>query len=99
MIVTLNVAVVEIELAAFCALIGVQLNTVTVVIFIMNFGLVVDYSAHIAHHFMTTGGTPRERAARAINEMGSSVFNGAFSTALGMLVRRELHLVTSCSLI
>ena len=49
----------------------------------MNFGLVVDYSAHIAHHFMTTGGTPRERAARAINEMGSSVFNGKPNASFG----------------
>jgi hypothetical protein len=118
-----SVAVVELELAACCALLGVQLNTcvdqrvrrfelrtvsvcllcplacvpdcacgvdvsrgsVTVVIFIMNFGLVVDYSAHIAHHFMTHHGTPRERAAQALAEMGSSVFNGAFTTALGML--------------
>eukprot|EP01046_Picozoa_sp_COSAG06_P094126 COSAG06_NODE_40293_length_403_cov_0.851974_1_plen_84_part_01 len=59
--------------------------SVTVVIFIMNFGLVVDYSAHIAHHFMTHRGTPRDRAANALKEMGSSVFNGAFTTALGML--------------
>ena len=32
-------------------------------IFIMNFGLVFDYSAHISHMFMTTGGTNRQRAA------------------------------------
>ena len=29
----------------------------------MNFGLVFDYSAHISHMFMTTGGTNRQRAA------------------------------------
>jgi predicted RND superfamily exporter protein len=85
LLVTLTVAAVELELAAMCSVLGIQLNTVTVVIFIMNFGLVVDYSAHIAHHFMTTGGTPRERAAHALVEMGSGVFNGAFTTALGML--------------
>ena len=64
---------------------AVRACSVTVVIFIMNFGLVVDYSAHIAHHFMTHRGTPRDRAANALKEMGSSVFNGAFTTALGML--------------
>lgn len=112
LIVTVTVGVVELELAACCAWMGIQLNTVTVVIFIMvrcidniicgtqckffhhlnvfdcvwqNFGLVVDYSAHIAHHFMTTGGTPRQRAAHAVVEMGSGVFNGACTTALGML--------------
>ena len=69
---------------ACCSLVGcaVRACSVTVVIFIMNFGLVVDYSAHIAHHFMTHRGTPRERAANALKEMGSSVFNGAFTTAL-----------------
>ena len=72
---------------ARCSLVGcaVRACSVTVVIFIMNFGLVVDYSAHIAHHFMTHRGTPRDRAANALKEMGSSVFNGAFTTALGML--------------
>lgn len=71
-----------IVIVVWCRLIWLS---VTVVIFIMNFGLVVDYSAHIAHHFMTHRGTPRERAAKALAEMGSSVFNGAFTTALGML--------------
>ena len=33
-------------------------------------GLVVDYSAHIAHMFMKTAGTNRQRAARAVTEMG-----------------------------
>ena len=42
-------------------------------------------------YHLTPAGKMMESAARAINEMGSSVFNGAFSTALGMLVR-ELHL-------
>ena len=85
LIVTLTVAVVELELAAACAFFGINLNTVTVVIFIMNFGLVVDYSAHISHHFMTSTGTRRHRAAVALTDMGSGVFNGAFTTMLGML--------------
>ena len=49
-------------------------------------GLVVDYSAHIAHMFMTSKGTKRERAATAVTDMGSGVFSGAFTTFIGFLV-------------
>ena len=84
-IVVLNVLCVEFQLIGATALMGINLNTATVCIFIMNFGLVVDYSAHIAHMFMTVGGTRRERAATAVVEMGSGVFNGAFTTILGFV--------------
>jgi predicted RND superfamily exporter protein len=79
-IICLNVVMVEFELMALCALFGIQLNTVTMCIFIMNFGLVFDYSAHISHMFMTTGGTKKQRAAVSVTDMGSGVFNGAFTT-------------------
>ena len=79
-IICANVVMVEFELMALCAVFGIQLNTVTMCIFIMNFGLVFDYSAHISHMFMTTGGTKRQRAAVSVTDMGSGVFNGAFTT-------------------
>ena len=81
-IICFNVVMVEFELMALCAVFGIQLNTVTMCIFIMNFGLVFDYSAHISHMFMTTGGTRRERAAVSVTDMGSGVFNGAFTTGV-----------------
>ena len=84
-IICLNVLVVEFELMALCALFSIQLNTVTMCIFVMNFGLVFDYSAHICHKFMTTGGTRRKRTVIALTDMGSGVFNGAFTTFLGFL--------------
>merc|ERR1711871_948123 len=37
----------------------------------------------ISHMFMTSGGTRRERAAVSVTDMGSGVFNGAFTTGLG----------------
>ena len=39
-IICANVLVVEFELMALCMLFGIQLNTVTMCIFVMNFGLV-----------------------------------------------------------
>ena len=55
-------------------------------IFIMNFGLVFDYSAHISHMFMTTGGTNRQRAAvrsqrfRCAHSRSPSLSTGKFSS-------------------
>ena len=51
----------------------------------MNFGLVFDYSAHVCHKFMTTGGDRRRRTVIALTDMGSGVFNGAFTTFLGFV--------------
>ena len=92
-IICMNVLLVEFELMGLCALFDIQLNTVTMCIFVMNFGLVFDYSAHISHMFMTTGGTRRARAAVSVTDMGSGVFNGAFTTGTShgvMLLLRVL---------
>jgi len=71
------------ELVAWMYFAGVTLSSVTLAILIMSFGLIVDYSAHITHHFMTASGSTEDRAAEALSVMGSGVFNGAFTTLLG----------------
>ena len=49
-------------------------------------GLCVDYSAHIAHAFMSTKGTRNERVKHALADIGPAVFNGGFSTFLAFVL-------------
>jgi hypothetical protein len=49
-------------------------------------GLVVDYSAHIAHAFVLSTGTSAERSVKALERMGPSVFNAIVSTMLAVIV-------------
>ena len=61
---------------------------------VIAIGLAVDYSAHIAHTYLTitppmdltNGEKRRYKARKAISGMGSSVFHGAFSTFLAIVV-------------
>ena len=94
------VILVDLFLFAFLSLLGVALNSVTVVNITIAIGLAVDYSAHIAHAYLTVdppetseNGEPmtnadkrRFKARGALSTMGSSVFHGAFSTFLAIVV-------------
>ena len=66
---------------------GITLDTSAAVLLSVALGLAVDYSAHIAHAFMTiTGKSKDERVQKTIIEMGSAVFNGGFSTFLAFSI-------------
>ena len=62
---------------------GIAIDTSAAVLLSVALGLAVDYSAHIAHAFMTIPGESRdERVRKTIIAMGPAVFNGGFSTFL-----------------
>ena len=66
---------------------GITLDTSAAVLLSVALGLAVDYSAHIAHAFMTmTGKSKDERVKKTIIEMGPAVFNGGFSTFLAFSI-------------
>ena len=66
---------------------GIVIDTAAAVLLSVALGLAVDYSAHIAHAFMTTPGTSRnERVKKTIVEIGPAVFNGGFSTFLAFAI-------------
>ena len=66
---------------------GITLDTSAAVLLSVALGLAVDYSAHIAHAFMSiTGKSKDERVQKTIIEMGSAVFNGGFSTFLAFSI-------------
>merc|ERR1719230_1400449 len=65
---------------------GISIDSVAVINLTLAIGLAVDYSAHIGHNFMTQQGSRAERVVKALADMGSSVFNGGFSTFLAVIV-------------
>jgi len=65
---------------------GLTIDTVSCTNVIISIGLCVDYSAHIAHAFMSTEGTKDERVKAALADIGPAVFNGGFSTFLAFIL-------------
>lgn len=101
MFILLCVALVDLYLLGLLHFWNVTFNSVTVVNNVIAIGLAVDYSAHIGHAFLMaeapdvdekTGEplTPHQKrvhkAREALGSMGASVFHGAFSTFLAIIV-------------
>lgn len=94
LMVTMNIALVDLNLLALIWYWNLELNFVTVVNLILAIGLAVDYSAHIAHAYNISVADPscetnRERrkskVRRTFTNIGNSVFHGAFSTFLAIV--------------
>lgn len=90
----LCVALVDLFLLGLLTFWNVTFNSVTVVNNVIAIGLAVDYSAHIGHAYLMieapghlSNHEKRVHKARgALGSMGSSVFHGAFSTFLAIIV-------------
>ena len=95
-LVTLSIILVDVYLLALIHYWGLTFNTIVVINIVVAIGLSVDYSAHIAHSYLTArppnntyyrGRKDRKRlykARLALSQMGSSVFHGGFSTLLAI---------------
>ena len=54
----------------------VPLNSVSMINLVMALGFSVDYSAHIAHAYVTSEGSPERRVVAALKSLGASVLLG-----------------------
>ena len=89
--VTLCVAMIDVDLLLVAYVTSMKLNSITYTCLVMACGLAVDYCVHIGHAFehalhADQNATPKDAAQTAIIRMGSSVFQGGFTTFLGTLV-------------
>jgi len=75
-----------VELVGFMHWWGVTVSGVSTIYILISVGLAVDYSAHIAHVFAHSAGTPKQRAIGALARIGPCVFNAVFSTFLAVVV-------------
>jgi Niemann-Pick C1 protein len=100
LLVLLCVGLVDLFLLSLLTFWEITLNSVTIVNCVIAIGLAVDYSAHIGHAYLTidppeadADGKPLTnqekrifKARGAIGQMGPSVFHGATSTFLAIVV-------------
>jgi len=84
-LVLLMIGLVDICILGYMAHWGLDFNSVTAINLVLAVGLAVDYSAHIAHSFLVEKGPGVERAKKAVDHIGYSVFNGGLSTFLAIM--------------
>jgi predicted RND superfamily exporter protein len=84
--VAFSISLSVVNLIGFMYWWGVTISGVSTVYILISVGLAVDYSAHIAHMFVVSAGTSQQRAIKAIERIGPSVFNGIVSTLLAVVV-------------
>eukprot|EP00698_Gefionella_okellyi_P018713 TRINITY_DN5648_c0_g1_i1.p1 TRINITY_DN5648_c0_g1~~TRINITY_DN5648_c0_g1_i1.p1 ORF type:complete len:932 (-),score=181.38 TRINITY_DN5648_c0_g1_i1:436-3231(-) len=82
-IVTIMIAMLSVDLFAFMSIADVNLNAISLVNLVMAIGLAVEFNAHIARSYLIAHQPTREgRVARAMSEVGTSVFSGITITKL-----------------
>lgn len=64
---------------------GVTISGVSTIFLLICVGLAVDYSAHIAHFFVVSPGTSKERAIASLERIGPSTFNAVVSTLVAVI--------------
>ncbi|CAO2815751.1 unnamed protein product [Amaranthus hypochondriacus] len=97
-IILLVLVMIVVDLMGVMAILGIQLNAVSVVNLIMSIGIAVEFCVHITHAFSVSYGDRNQRAREALGTMGASVFSGITLTKLvGVIVlcfaRSEIFVV------
>ncbi|KAH9620446.1 hypothetical protein KSS87_017382 [Heliosperma pusillum] len=86
-IILLVLAMIVVDLMGVMAILGIQLNAVSVVNLIMSIGIAVEFCVHITHAFSVSLGDRNQRTEEALGTMGASVFSGITLTKLvGVIV-------------
>ncbi|GMH53023.1 hypothetical protein TL16_g01360 [Triparma laevis f. inornata] len=86
LLVLLSVMTIEIIVLGSLHFFDLQFNQMTSIMLIVGVGLCVDFSAHSAHAFLhSKKGSGHEKARDALETVGISIWNGAFSSILAML--------------
>lgn len=85
-LVLISVLMTLVNVSGFMHFWGLTIDVVSCVNLVIAVGLCVDYSAHIAHAFMTCSGTKNERTIQALRDIGPAVFNGGMSTFLAFVL-------------
>jgi len=81
------ILLVFVDLLGCIPIANVSLNSISMINLVMAIGLVVDYSMHIAHSFMTQEPflSRNERTVLAMKQIGLPVAKGIFSTFIAVL--------------
>ena len=86
-IVLMSVVFSVTNVCGYAHFMGLTIEIVTSIILILSVGLALDYSAHIAVHFVCIKDNNREKMTRdTLALMGPPVFHGGFSTFIAFLL-------------
>ncbi|XP_076836981.1 patched domain-containing protein 3 [Brachyhypopomus gauderio] len=80
------IASVVVGVAGFMALLGINLDSISMINLVICIGFSVDFSAHISHTFASStkaGGD--EKVVEALSHLGYPILQGALSTMLGVV--------------
>jgi len=85
-IVIFCVAATIIEVAGFMHFWGLTVDVISCNTLVISIGLCVDFSAHIAHGFLSVSGNRNQRVATTFTKIGPAVLNGGMSTLLAFIL-------------
>jgi len=88
LLITLNVAFCFVEILGLMYVMGIVIDSVSIIYMVLAIGLTVDYSAYVGHCFiMTKGGFDKNyRVRESLADIGSAVLSGATTTFLAVFV-------------
>eukprot|EP00090_Calanus_glacialis_P005513 TRINITY_DN14271_c0_g1_i1.p1 TRINITY_DN14271_c0_g1~~TRINITY_DN14271_c0_g1_i1.p1 ORF type:complete len:913 (+),score=178.94 TRINITY_DN14271_c0_g1_i1:65-2740(+) len=75
-----------VEVAGFMYFWGLTIDVITCNTLVISIGLCVDFSAHIAHGFISRSGTRNERMVQTMTKIGPAVLNGGLSTLFAFIL-------------
>ena len=85
-IVIFCVAATIIEVAGFMHFWGLTVDVISCNTLVISVGLCVDFSAHIAHGFLSSTGDRNQRIQATLVKIGPAVLNGGMSTLLAFIL-------------
>ena len=86
LLVLVVVTITVVNVAGYCNFWGLTVDTTFAIFVTISIGLCVDYSAHVAHGFMTETGTRGERMKNTMIKIGPAVLNGGISTFIAFVL-------------
>ncbi|KAL7842080.1 hypothetical protein SRHO_G00237690 [Serrasalmus rhombeus] len=85
--VAFTIALVIVGVAGFMALLGINLDSISMINLIISIGFSVDFSAHISYTFVSsTKPSVNEKVVDALSHLGFPILQGALSTIVGVVV-------------
>ncbi|KAJ8762195.1 hypothetical protein K2173_007350 [Erythroxylum novogranatense] len=81
-IILLVLVMIIVDMMGVMAILGIQLNAISVVNLVMAVGIGIEFCVHITHAYMVNVGTRDQRVREALGTMGTSVLSGITLTKL-----------------
>ncbi|XP_060721997.1 patched domain-containing protein 3 [Tachysurus vachellii] len=85
--VTFAIGSVIVGVAGFMGLLGINLDSISMINLVISIGFSVDFSAHISYTFVSSAKpSVNDKAVEALSHLGYPILQGALSTILGVAV-------------